>query len=164
MATVNATVELNKYLEEGLMPMNSDPILFWINHPSKELREIALKVLAISATSTPSERVFSTGRNFSTKKRNRLAPGNIDKLETKKIFQYLASLIVGIAKVKILPPKNLYILVLPLKINNKLMFALCQTCASEENGKTCIHSDAEREIIGTTYTYIELQKAVEKGY
>ena len=43
------------------------------------------------------------------------------------------------------------------------MFALCQTCASEENCENCTHSDAEREIIGT-YTCIELQKAVEKDY
>ncbi|XP_065204306.1 uncharacterized protein LOC135834370 [Planococcus citri] len=71
--------------------------------------------------------------------------------------------ITGIAKVRLLPPKQLYLPVLPVKVNNKLVFALCRTCASEENKFVCNHSDNEREIMGT-YTCIELNKAVEKGY
>ncbi|XP_065219194.1 uncharacterized protein LOC135844777 [Planococcus citri] len=71
--------------------------------------------------------------------------------------------ITGIAKVRLLPPKQLYLPVLPVKVNNKLVFALCRTCASEENKFACNHSDNEREIMGT-YTCIELNKAVEKGY
>ena len=34
--------------------------------------------------------------------------------------------IAGIAKIKIFPPKQLYIPILPPKVNGKLMFALCR--------------------------------------
>lgn len=71
--------------------------------------------------------------------------------------------IVGIAKARILPPKNLYLPVLPIRTNKKLVFALCRTCAEIENQQTCNHPDKDREIIGT-YTCVELQKAIEKGY
>lgn len=43
----------------------------------------------------------------------------------------------GIAKVKVLPPRELYFPVLPLKCNGKLMFPLCRTCAEEESQETC---------------------------
>jgi hypothetical protein len=34
----------------------------------------------------------------------------------------------GLIKCKILPPRGLYIPVLPVKMNNKLLFTLCRTC------------------------------------
>ncbi|XP_065203901.1 uncharacterized protein LOC135833993 [Planococcus citri] len=46
---------------------------------------------------------------------------------------------------------------------NSLYPYVNKTCASEENKLACNHSDNEREIMGT-YTCIELNKAVEKGY
>lgn len=67
------------------------------------------------------------------------------------------------AKVRILPPKQLYLPVLPIRVNNKLTFALCRTCAESENQESCNHPDDQREIIGT-YTCVELRKAIEKGY
>ena len=70
---------------------------------------------------------------------------------------------VGIAMVKILPPNQLLYPVLPVKANNKLVFALCRTCAELGNHASCEHSEADREITGT-YTCIELQEAMKKGY
>jgi len=37
----------------------------------------------------------------------------------------------GIIKCKVLPPKRLFFHVLPARINNKLVFTLCQACAEE---------------------------------
>ena len=39
----------------------------------------------------------------------------------------------GLIKAKILPPRGLLLPVLPIKINNKLMFPLCRTCATNES-------------------------------
>ena len=39
----------------------------------------------------------------------------------------------GLIKAKILPPCGLVLPVLPIKINNKLMFSLCRTCAMNES-------------------------------
>lgn len=76
----------------------------------------------------------------------------------------------GIAKVKILPPANLYHPVLPVRIADKLMFPLCTQCVSEqlekpwlERSEMCFHTEEQRCLYGTWCTP-ELQKAVEKGY
>lgn len=68
----------------------------------------------------------------------------------------------GIIKCKILPPRGLYIPVLPAKIRNKLVFALCRTCAQSES-KQCKHNDEERALIGT-WVSIEVNKAISLGY
>jgi G:T-mismatch repair DNA endonuclease (very short patch repair protein) len=64
---------------------------------------------------------------------------------------------------KILPPKNLYFPVLPVRIKNRLVFPLCYECASEQNNNKCQHNNNQRAIIGT-YTTMELNKAIEKNY
>ena len=69
----------------------------------------------------------------------------------------------GVAKVKVLPPRNLFIPVLPYRCNGKLMFPLCGKCASLQQLTECTCSDNERVLIGTFVTP-ELQKAVEMGY
>ena len=75
---------------------------------------------------------------------------------TKKYF--------GIIKCKILPPKDLYLPVLPLNINNKLVFTLCYTCAlNQENNFDCMHQASERALEGT-WCSLEIDKALEKGY
>jgi len=72
----------------------------------------------------------------------------------------------GLIKCKILPPRNLYHPVLPVKIkmkkNEKLLFPLCYKCAVDQNEK-CNHSQNEREFIGT-WTTDEVNKALQKGY
>ncbi|XP_053573371.1 uncharacterized protein LOC128663189 isoform X1 [Bombina bombina] len=69
----------------------------------------------------------------------------------------------GLAKVKMLPPRGLFFPVLPLKLNGKLMFPLCLTCATNNSVTQCDHSDEQRALTGTWCT-IEIQFAVEKGY
>lgn len=69
----------------------------------------------------------------------------------------------GFIKCKILPPKQLYIPVLPLKINNKLTFPLCTACAAVQNTESCDHTDEERTLCGT-WTTMEIQKAVKCNY
>jgi hypothetical protein len=75
---------------------------------------------------------------------------------TKKYF--------GIIKCQILPPQNLYLPVLPLKINNKLIFTLCYKCAHEQtNNFNCSHTELERMLTGT-WVSLEIDKAIEQGY
>ena len=69
----------------------------------------------------------------------------------------------GIAKVKVLPPKGLYLPVLPYKSQNKLKFPLCRTCADSECQTGCQCSDEQRALTGT-WCIIEILKALEKGY
>ena len=69
----------------------------------------------------------------------------------------------GIAKIKILPPRKLYHPVLPLKVNGKLLFPLCSTCAEKQNQEKCTCTDEKRCLQGTWCTP-EIEKAVEKGY
>ena len=69
----------------------------------------------------------------------------------------------GLIKCTVLPPRGLFHLVLPHHSQNKLMFALCKTCADTEDQMPCTHSDAERAIQGT-WCNVEVMKAMEKGY
>jgi hypothetical protein len=68
----------------------------------------------------------------------------------------------GFIKCKVIPPKQLYIPVLPAKINNKLIFTLCKKCA-EEQIETCTHNDKERELEGT-WVSLEIEEAIKMGY
>ncbi|KAK3753686.1 hypothetical protein QZH41_013132, partial [Actinostola sp. cb2023] len=71
----------------------------------------------------------------------------------------------GLNKVKVLPPRHLYIPVLPTHIQKKLMFVLCRTCAEQlkqTRGRYC-HNAEERALVGT-WTTPELEKAVSLGY
>jgi G:T-mismatch repair DNA endonuclease (very short patch repair protein) len=69
----------------------------------------------------------------------------------------------GLIKCCILPPKRLYHTVLPYRCNNKLLFSLCRTCATELNNSTgCTHETvAERAFIGT-WVMDEVRLAVQK--
>ncbi|KAK3745286.1 hypothetical protein QZH41_013954 [Actinostola sp. cb2023] len=71
----------------------------------------------------------------------------------------------GFNKVKVLPPRHLYIPVLPSHIQNKLMFVLCRTCAEQlrQTEGRCCHNAEERSLVGT-WTTPELEKAVALGY
>ena len=76
----------------------------------------------------------------------------------------------GIAKVDVLAPEKLLHPVLPVKLNEKLLFPLCVKCAEDqaerpwyERTNLCPHSYEERMMTGTWCTP-EIQKAVEKGY
>ena len=70
----------------------------------------------------------------------------------------------GLIKCKVLPPRGLYIPVLPVNIDGKLLFPLCYTCAKQKNMNiVCIHTEEERVIEGT-WVSLELYKAIEYGY
>lgn len=69
----------------------------------------------------------------------------------------------GFIFLKILPPKNLFFPVLPVRLNNKLVFPLCYECARIQNNKNCKHDENIRSIVGT-YTTMEVKVAVEKNY
>ena len=69
----------------------------------------------------------------------------------------------GLIKCKVIPPRHLFVPVLPYKQNSKLLFALCRTCSETKQQAPCCHSDEERALIGTWVTD-EVKKAKEKGY
>ena len=68
----------------------------------------------------------------------------------------------GLIFCQVLPPKNLYIPVLPYKQNGKLMFPLCRTCC-ELNISNCHHSESKRCLEGS-WVILELLEAIKLGY
>ena len=69
----------------------------------------------------------------------------------------------GLVKCKVLPPKRLYHLILPTKMNGKLLFHLCKVCAENQSQSECCHSNGERFFDGKWVTD-EVKKALEGGY
>jgi hypothetical protein len=68
----------------------------------------------------------------------------------------------GLVKCQILAPNNLYIPVLPVRSNGKLIFALCRSCGENQN-VICNHNEQERIFEGTWVTE-EVKKALQRGY
>ena len=65
------------------LAMKDVNILHWWRDHEKvlpNLSKVAKKVLTVPASSAKSERVFSTGGNFVTKKRSRLSPKKVEEL------------------------------------------------------------------------------------
>lgn len=92
---------------------------------------------------------------------------DIDENITYDNFHYF-----GFLCCKILPPTGLNLPVIPSKINGKLYFTLCRTCAlsgdqgasqSPSSSTTCSHSDDQRSLSGT-WTTVEIHLALKKGY
>ncbi|KAG1661834.1 Death-associated inhibitor of apoptosis 2 [Nymphon striatum] len=69
----------------------------------------------------------------------------------------------GFVKCKILPPKKLFHPLLPHRVNNKLLFALCNACAQTGVTRVCKCSDKARSFTGT-WTTVEIEKALELNY
>ncbi|XP_015793693.1 uncharacterized protein LOC107370221 [Tetranychus urticae] len=69
----------------------------------------------------------------------------------------------GFIKCKVLPPRNMNIAILPMRIGKKLLFPLCRTCAIEMSHSVCNHTEDDRYLTNT-WTSIELQEAVKNGY
>ncbi|CAF1071406.1 unnamed protein product [Brachionus calyciflorus] len=63
---------------------------------------------------------------------------------------------------KVLPPRELYFPVLPSRINGKLVFPVCRTCAEVQQSQ-CNHSIEEKCLEGTWVT-LEIQEALRQGY
>lgn len=68
----------------------------------------------------------------------------------------------GIVKCTVLPPQNLFLPVLGVKMHSKLLFPLCYSCAKGKLSE-CYHDEKERVIMGTWVSF-ELQTAVKYGY
>ncbi|XP_054722798.1 uncharacterized protein LOC129232694 [Uloborus diversus] len=69
----------------------------------------------------------------------------------------------GIVKCRVVPPRGLYLPVLPCRIQDKLMFPLCRTCAENTQQDPCAHCDDDRALTGT-WVSEELKLAKKKGY
>ena len=80
----------------------------------------------------------------------------------------------GLYKVRVVPPKELFLPVLPMRVNKndpRLMFMLCIKCANTKSKEgpvlkgpiTCNHSEKERGWT-STMTSIELRTALQQGY
>ncbi|KAL3080128.1 hypothetical protein niasHS_013800 [Heterodera schachtii] len=75
----------------------------------------------------------------------------------------------GILRVRVVPPRGLRVPVLPVKIDERLLFCCCHHCATMFRKKStrrphkCSHTDAQRSFTGS-YTHIELERALEHGY
>jgi G:T-mismatch repair DNA endonuclease (very short patch repair protein) len=70
----------------------------------------------------------------------------------------------GVIKCVILPPRDMYIPVLPTKLHDKLMFVLCRTCAFEMNQGECRHENENDRVLTGTWVIDEVRKAVQLGY
>ena len=72
---------------------------------------------------------------------------------------------IGVCQVRVLPPDNLFVPCLAHKMDGKLSFCLCRTCAS--NGQMqrirCSHNEGERSWIDV-YTSIDIARALLIGY
>ena len=85
--------ELHRYLSEKVAPRNSNPLEWWKqnNFRFPVLAKVARSILCIPATSTLSERLFSTAGLTVTKLRSCLKPENVDALVfLNKNFEYLS--------------------------------------------------------------------------
>ncbi len=78
----SVSMELQSYLFLSNADSVVDPLVWWKAHKEQypRLCSLARKYLCIPATSSPSERVFSTGGNIVSCRRSALKPQNVDRL------------------------------------------------------------------------------------
>ena len=74
--------EMIRYESFSLPPKDVNILKWWKDHEKilPLLAKLAKKVFTIPASSSKSERVFSAGGNFVTKKRSKLAPKKVEDL------------------------------------------------------------------------------------
>lgn len=80
--TAAIDAELNSYLLSSTLDNEEDPLLWWKTHKINfpRLSNMARKYLCVPATSSPSERLFSTGGNIVSCERSCLKPEMVNKL------------------------------------------------------------------------------------
>ena len=73
---------MKEYIQEYCLPFDTDPLVYWKVSPQRmlPLMKLARGVMGCSATSAPSERVFSITWNFYTANRTMLGPSTFQKL------------------------------------------------------------------------------------
>lgn len=69
----------------------------------------------------------------------------------------------GIIRCRVLPPRDLFIPVLPYFYNKRLYFPLCGACTRSLQITPCEHSEYERSLEGT-FTIYEIKISLLKGY
>ena len=74
--------ELSAYLQSVNVDSEANPLQWWNDHEEMfpNLKNVAKKYLCVPATSSPSERVFSTSGNIVTCHRASLKPDAVDRL------------------------------------------------------------------------------------
>lgn len=70
----------------------------------------------------------------------------------------------GVIKCTVLPPRDLFLPVLPVKAKGKLMFPLCRSCVESESNELCQHHDPRERQLTDTWCAPELHLAIKKGY
>jgi len=75
-------VEIDKYLQEPLLPRNEDVLVWWKQNQYvyPRLFQIVKKRFCIMGTSVPCERIFSKAGQTITKKRSRLLSTKFEKI------------------------------------------------------------------------------------
>jgi hypothetical protein len=68
----------------------------------------------------------------------------------------------GLIKIKVLAPRKLFVPVLPIRSEGRLLFTLCKKCGDNRQ-YNCKHNDDQRSFIGTWVTE-EVREAVKQGY
>ena len=81
-ATVTINDELEIYMSDQILPRNKCPLTWWKSnaHRFPHLAPLACSLLSVPATSTPSERAFSTAGLTISSLRSCLKPKNVDAL------------------------------------------------------------------------------------
>ena len=74
--------ELQQFTDAAVIPRADCPLSWWARNKSTypAVAVVARRLLAIPATSVPSERLFSKAGDVMSKKRNRLAPSKADRI------------------------------------------------------------------------------------
>ena len=77
-----ATVEVQTYFGEEVLPRLEDPLTWWKIHEKRFnlLSQLAKKYLCVPGTSVPSERLFSKAGELVSIRRNRLKAKNVDMM------------------------------------------------------------------------------------
>ncbi|XP_075891661.1 uncharacterized protein LOC142894282 [Nelusetta ayraudi] len=81
-ATSEVLIEVRRYSEEKVIPRDKVVLVWWRDHEQTfpVLSKLAVSYLGITATSVPSERVFSKAGEVLSKKRNRLKGKTVNML------------------------------------------------------------------------------------
>ncbi|CAG9819749.1 unnamed protein product [Phaedon cochleariae] len=77
-----AIIEVQRYLEDGLLERDKDPLTWWRQHAYNYpfLSKIVIEKMGSVATSVPSERIFSKMGQILTERRSRLTSDKVSKL------------------------------------------------------------------------------------
>lgn len=70
----------------------------------------------------------------------------------------------GLIKCDILPPRDLYHPVLPVRMHDKLLFPLCRSCSEQQCQTDCPHENIKDRMFSGTWVVDEVKKAISKGY